>query len=192
MSFCPNCGKESAPGSLYCAGCGAKMEQNGAQAQTAQPAPGQQQQGQQQQSYQQVPPQQQQYQYQGGANAAYPGTAAGYDANDIAQNRTVCAISYIPPLFFLPLVACKDSPYGKFHANQALVLLIAMVAVGVVFGITSAIFSLLRIFVISTLLNIINSLASLGFLALVIIAIVYTAQGDAKELPVIGKIKILK
>lgn len=214
MPICPKCGKEVTPGSLFCGGCGAKMEE------AAAPQPeqaGQQSQPQYQQNpnqYQQNPNQYSQQgqgaqpnsaPYQQGYNNApygapytppyhppFPGTAVGYDQNDIAQNRVLCAVSYIPPLFFLPLIACKNSPYGRFHANQSLLLLLLSVAVGIVFGVTTAIFKAIYLFPIAALLGVISWLASLGILALTILGIIWTAQGEAKEIPIIGKIRIIK
>lgn len=51
-----------------------------------------------------------------------------YDPEDIAKNKVLCAIGYIPILFLIPLFACKDSPFARFHANQGLFFtLIALV-----------------------------------------------------------------
>ena len=61
-----------------------------------------------------------------------------FDQNDIEQNKTVVLLTAILQciglgiLFFLPLVACKDSEYGKFYANQGLLLLIASVICGII------------------------------------------------------------
>ena len=46
--------------------------------------------------------------------------------------------------------------------------------------------------VLVLILNILTLILGLAVLALAIMGIVYAAQGKAKELPVIGKIKILK
>jgi hypothetical protein len=39
-----------------------------------------------------------------------------FDQADIEKNKTMAGLAYL--LFFLPLVACPDSPFGRFHANQ--------------------------------------------------------------------------
>ena len=56
-----------------------------------------------------------------------------YDPEDIARNKSVCALSYLSILFFLPLVVCPDSKFGRFHANQALALLITAIFGNVLF-----------------------------------------------------------
>lgn len=57
--------------------------------------------------------------------------------NDIEQNKTIVVITavlqiFIPILFFLPILLCKDSPMGKFYTNQGLWLLILDLLAGVV------------------------------------------------------------
>lgn len=50
-----------------------------------------------------------------------------YTPEDIEKNKTIAGLSYF--LFFLPLIACPESGYAKFHANQSLILLITGVMV---------------------------------------------------------------
>ena len=47
-----------------------------------------------------------------------------FDPMDMEKNKAVGVLSSIPVLFWLPLVSCKDSPYGKFCANQGLIFFI--------------------------------------------------------------------
>lgn len=56
-----------------------------------------------------------------------------YTPEDIEKNKTMAGLAYL--LFFLPLIACPESKYAKFHANQALLLLIAGIAGNVILGI---------------------------------------------------------
>lgn len=49
-----------------------------------------------------------------------PDTSYEYDTQDIQSNKVWAVLAYLGILFFLPLVACKDSRFGKFHANQDL------------------------------------------------------------------------
>ena len=83
-------------------------------------------------------------------------------------------------LFFLPLLACPESRYAKFHANQALILLIAAIAGNVVLGIIPIIGWLLI------------PIYGIGVLILGIMGLVNGFGGKAKELPLIGKFTILK
>ena len=59
---------------------------------------------------------------------------------DFSRKKAVCAIAYLfGILFFLPLILYPNDAFGKFHANQSLVLLIVSVCGSVVFGILALI-----------------------------------------------------
>ncbi len=117
-------------------------------------------------------------------------TTADYDANDIAQNKAMGILAYFGPLCFIPMFAAKESKFARFHANQGLVLLIACVAWSIAYSILNAIILAIswRLYFISSIIG----LVSLVFLILAVIGIINAANGKAKELPVIGKFKILK
>lgn len=121
------------------------------------------------------------------AKAAPP--AAGYTAEDIEKNKVMAALAYL--LFFLPLVACPDSKFGRFHANQGLLVLIASVGGGIVIAILSAILTLIswRLIIIGSLLYTVFYIA---IAVLVVLGIINAVNGKAKELPLIGHIKIIK
>jgi uncharacterized membrane protein len=96
---------------------------------------------------------------------------------DIEKNKTMAGLAYI--LFFLPLVACPDSQFGRFHANQGLLLLLLSLAGSVILTVIPIIgWMLLPLF-------------GLGILALVIYGLVNGFGGKAKELPLIGKFRLL-
>lgn len=101
-----------------------------------------------------------------------------YTADDIEKGKTMAGLSYF--LFFLPLIACPESGYAKFHANQSLLLLITGIAGNVILGLIPVIgWMLMPIF-------------GLGILALGIMGIINGFVGKAKRLPLIGKFTILK
>ena len=101
-----------------------------------------------------------------------------YTVEDIEKGKTKAGLSYL--IFFLPLVACPESKYAKFHANQALLLLIAAIAGNVILGIVPVIgWMLMPIF-------------GLGVLALGIMGLINGFGGKAKRLPLIGKFTIIK
>lgn len=109
-----------------------------------------------------------------------------FDQEDIEKNKTIAALSRLGILFFLPMVSCPDSEFAKFHANQGLLLLIVIFACGVAATILGF------IPFIRFLSGIVYGLASLVFLALAILGIMSALKGEAKELPIIGHIQILK
>ncbi|WBY64416.1 MAG: DUF4870 domain-containing protein [Thermocaproicibacter melissae] len=103
-----------------------------------------------------------------------------YDPIDVQNNRAVSVLAYIPFLFFLPLVVHPDSRYGRFHANQGLVLLLVWVIVH---------FILKWIPLIGWILN---NFFSLFMFLLVILGMVRAYSGRAVPLPFIGQIEIIK
>ena len=101
-----------------------------------------------------------------------------YPAEDIEKGKTMAGLSYL--IFFLPLVVCPESKYAKFHANQALLLLITAIAGNVILGIIPVIgWMLMPIF-------------GIGVLVLGIMGLINGFGGKAKRLPLIGKFTILK
>lgn len=116
-----------------------------------------------------------------------------YTAEEIEKNKVVCILAYFGILFFLPLVACPESKYGKFHANQGLLILITSLAISVVSGILSALAIIPFIgLVFAVLAGIIGGILGLCTTVLAILGIINAAQGKAKDLPIIGKFRIIK
>ncbi len=115
------------------------------------------------------------------------------DEKEIEQNKSLAIVGYIIPiLFFIPLVTdAKDSKFAKFHANQQLNLLILGLALSIVGG--PIISFILGVTVILAILVPLIWLAILVVLiALMIMGIINASNGKMKELPVIGKINLIK
>ena len=117
-----------------------------------------------------------------GGNAQQPG-----NNDDLVQKKVICAISYLfGILFFLPLAVYPNDDFAKFHANQSLVILLTAVIGGVVFGILSI------IPVVGIVFTVLVYVFEVLILVLCILGIVSAAKLEKKELPVLGKIKIIK
>ena len=101
-----------------------------------------------------------------------------FTLEDIEKNKTMAGLAYL--LFFLPLIVCPESQFAKFHANQALILVIVSIAGSIILGIIPVIgWILLPFFGIATLV--------LGIMGLI-----NGFGGKVKRLPIIGKYDILK
>ncbi|MBQ7073217.1 MAG: zinc ribbon domain-containing protein [Bacteroidales bacterium] len=100
------------------------------------------------------------------------------DQADINSNKVMAILAYLGILVLIPLFAAKDSKFARFHTNQGLLLLLVAILCGVISRIP--------------VIGFIGSI--LGFISgiFAIIGIVYAIQGKAKELPLIGKYRILK
>lgn len=101
-----------------------------------------------------------------------------YTRADIEKNKTMAGLSYL--LFFLPLVACPESRYARFHANQGLLLLIVSIAGNIVLSFIPLIGWILR------------SIFGIGVLVLCIFGLSNGLSGKATRLPFIGSYDILK
>lgn len=70
-------------------------------------------------------------------------TTAAFDPGDIEQNKVMALLSYLGILVLVPLLAAKELRFARFHANQGLVLLIALVGWSVVYRVIMAILRLI-------------------------------------------------
>jgi uncharacterized membrane protein len=101
-----------------------------------------------------------------------------FDSADIEKNKTMAGLSYF--IFFLPLIACPESRYAKFHANQALLLLIVSVAGNIILTIIPIIGWILI------------PILWIGICIFGIIGLINGFSGKAKRLPLFGQFTIIK
>jgi uncharacterized membrane protein/ribosomal protein L40E len=99
--------------------------------------------------------------------------------DDAVQNRGMAVLCYFGPLFIIPLMTRRNSPFVRYHANQGLVLFLAELLVDfcavipVIGSLAAAVGGILIFFAfISGLINALN--------------------GRMRPIPVFGSIKILK
>lgn len=177
MAFCSKCGNQIADGSKFCDKCGASV--NGANTKntnnTAKNIAD---------SVENL----------GAKIADFNNTSdytSEYDQTDIAANKAFAVLSYLGILVLIPILAAPNSKFARFHSNQGLVFLIASIAANVVLTILRIV-SYAIAEPLGTIFSVITVLVSILIIVLAIIGIVNAAQGKAKELPLIGKIRILK
>lgn len=113
-----------------------------------------------------------------------------FDPTDIQNNKTMGILSYIGLLVLVPIFAAKNSKFARFHANQGLVLVIAQAIITTVLSILAAI--LAHIPFVGWLFALLIRLVIPVVYIPSIIGIINAAKGQAKELPIIGGIRILK
>ena len=120
------------------------------------------------------------------------------------NSKTMSILAYI--LFFIPLAtgAHKTSPVVKFHTNQGTVLFITFVAYSILSAILRAVITVKREVVFLGIktgeyiritpwwLSTILWIGSIGISVLCIIGIVNAIKERTRELPLIGKFKIIK
>ena len=162
MRFCTGCGAQLEDGAKFCSVCGQKVEP----AQT------------------QAPPVAGDGGFQSKLDDAVnqftnTPTTSEYSPDDISNNKVMAFLSYLWILFIVPLIAAPNSPYAKFHANQGLLLFL--------FDIVIAIVAMIP--VVGWIISAVGGALVLIFR---IIGIVNSLKGEAKELPLIGKYRIIK
>ncbi|HEY8911255.1 MAG TPA: hypothetical protein VIM51_13400 [Desulfosporosinus sp.] len=101
------------------------------------------------------------------------------DPADVENNKVMAILAYI--LFFIPLLAAKESKFAMYHANQGLILFLAALIINVVGTIIPIIGWLIVI-----------PLGNLAVVIWAILGIIKAAGGKIAPLPLIGKYNLLK
>ena len=153
--FCQSCGKENPDDAPFCNNCGARQSESQTQS-----------------DYGTTPPQQQP------KNDNQSTTNEAFSSADIEKNKNMAGLAYL--IFFLPLITAPDSAFGRFHANQGLLLLIVCIAGGIILT------------AIPILGWILLPFFYVALLAFGIMGLVNGLNGKAKELPLFGKFRIIK
>ena len=120
---------------------------------------------------------------QGAAAGAADAGAAGQQQfvdpqQDIAANKGISVLCYFGILLLIPLLTQPNSPFVKYHSNQGLVLLLLWVALSVVA-------------VIPILGWIVSAVGYVFSFVCFVMGIINVCNGETKELPLIGSIKLL-
>lgn len=107
-----------------------------------------------------------------------------FDQNDVEQNKTIVLLAailqiFIPILFFLPLVCCQNSSYGKFYANQGLLLMLIYIAASAVL-------------VIPILGWIAGPIVGIANFVFAIMNAVNANKGIRKGIPILGGVELIK
>ncbi len=101
------------------------------------------------------------------------------EKEDVEKNKAYAILAYI--IFFIPLLAAKESKFAMYHANQGLVLFLS----AIILNFVGTIIPLLGWFIIIPFGNLL-------ILVLAIIGIINAANGNLKQLPLIGGISLIK
>jgi len=118
-----------------------------------------------------------------------PCDAWDISTDDVEHNKVPACCSYIPIMFLLPILVAPNSRYVRFHVNQSVILFALGNGVGVILG---------CLFFLQLSIPLILILATIFFINYVLVTIlgiigaINAFKGRVKELPVIGKIRIVK
>ncbi len=106
-------------------------------------------------------------------------TSQPHQPSDAEDNKLISILCYFGILFLIPYLVKQDSPFVKFHSNQGLVLFILALISGVVSK-------------IPFIGWIIGAICGVFIFVCFVLGIVNVLNCEMKELPLIGKIEILK
>jgi len=169
MAFCSKCGNEMQEGAKFCEKCGANFE-TGENSNA---------------SFDVV--KEKLENFNNTADTTYE-----YDAADINNNKVMAILAYIGILVLVPLLAAKESKFARFHTNQGLVLWILSLACSIVMSIVTSVATIIGLWPLSLVTSLVSGAVGIITLVFMILGIVNAATGKAKELPLIGSIKIIK
>lgn len=168
MKFCTGCGAQLDDGAKFCSVCGQKVETSEKKGYQVPPVNNDKGAGFHEKADNVV-----------NAFKETANTTSEYAPEDISSNKITALLSYLGILFIVPLVAAPNSPFAKFHANQGLLLFLFNIAVGIVA-------------LIPVLGWIVSAVCGVISLVFAVLGIVNAVKGQAKELPIIGKYRIIK
>lgn len=172
MTFCAKCGKKLNEGAKFCPRCGTPAEIQGGAAACAADGKG----ASQTSSWEQA--------------VQTRDLSGGFSTEDVEQNKLLAVLAYFSVLVILPILLGKESKYARFHANQGLVLLIVTMGwqfVSVMLNLAFDRYWWQLRFMLSM-----TGVVYLLLLVLFCIGVVNALNGKAKELPLIGGLRILR
>ncbi len=109
----------------------------------------------------------------------------------MSNDKIMSIFAYIGILFLIPLLLAKDSKFARFHTNQGLVLFIFDLLSGVIIAVVSIVLGLIP-GIGAILAGVVSGVIGLAILVFMILGIVNVVTDKTNELPIIGKIRILK
>lgn len=108
-------------------------------------------------------------------------TTDEYDLEDIQKNKLKAALCYLSIFIVVPVFTAKDSRFVRFHISQGMTILTIDLALNLISKLVSSF----------GIISFIIDIAHIVLFALMVIGIMNVIKGRAKELPLVGKIKLI-
>lgn len=113
-----------------------------------------------------------------------------YESEDGRSGYVMCILAYLGPLVLIPILADRKSKRTRFHSNQGLLLFLSELVYIVLTGFLGSL--LLRIsFGFMVAVSLFFLLGGV-FIGLAVLGILNVLNGKVKDLPVIGKYRMIK
>ena len=101
------------------------------------------------------------------------------------DGKIMAVLAYLGILVFIPILAARNNKFAMFHAEQGLALFVTWVIVFIAFRFIDPIFNnMINMYFCGG--SIIYLVVRLFLFVLAIMGIINAAQGNVKEIPVIG------
>lgn len=111
-----------------------------------------------------------------------PDHAADFTETDAKAYRSYALLCYLGVLVLIPFFLVKGSAYARFHVNQGLLFFLSWAAVNVVFGALSSVIPFFLFLLV---------LANFCLIGVALLYLLRVAKGQSRELPLIGKLRLL-
>jgi len=108
------------------------------------------------------------------------------DPEDARENRLMGVLAYLSWLVLIPIFAAPNSKFARFHCNQGILLAIVELVCGVVLGLLG------KLPLIGWIFSVVEAIIGIAVLVFVIRGIVDAINGRAREIPVVGGIRLFK
>ena len=102
----------------------------------------------------------------------------------------MAVLAYLSWLILIPLLTARNDDFVRFHLNQALNLYLVKLLLTVISNLLDGMVNTLPTLVM--LLSGLVILVNLIRFVFVVIGLIYALQGKKKELPLIGRLRLLK
>ena len=101
------------------------------------------------------------------------------DPYDARKNRSLSYLCYLGPLFLVPYFLCPDSEFARFHCNQGMLIMLFSIVTHAISVLPVLGWLVGAVGWVMTVVMFVNGLSNVG-------------KGRMKELPIIGKIRLIK
>lgn len=116
-----------------------------------------------------------------------------YDKKDIEDGKAMGILAYLGFLSLIPFFAEKKNKFVVYHAKQGLNLFILTAGAAIAVFILSSIIAYMPIlWGLLFITSLLSTAVGIFTLVMSILGIIQVVNGKAEELPLIGKIKIIK
>lgn len=115
-----------------------------------------------------------------------------FDPQDIYGSRRFAWLSYFGIWLLVPLFVRKENLFVRYHVNQGIVLLLFSLIAGIGFAVVTGLLNLIKQGMGDFFLLPLLMIYYIFYMCCVVLGVVRVIRGQAKPLPLIGGIQILK